>query len=67
MLSEVALPPTAPHPKVKAGASPVVAPTPPKAPGVFTKIRDTGFFNANSFTTSLLFVWRVMVWPAPSF
>ena len=65
-LSLVALPPTAPQPRVRAGWRPVMAPTPPRAAEVFTSRRLTGFLRANSRITALSWLWRLMVWPAPS-
>ena len=53
ILSDVELPPTAPHPSVNEGAKAVVPPTPPKAPGVFTNILEAGFFNPNSLIIAL--------------
>ena len=46
MLLEVELPPTAPQPRVSAGNRPVVAPMPPRAPGVFTRILEAGTARA---------------------
>ena len=40
---------------------PVVAPTPPSAPGVLTRRRETGFLSANSRMTALSWLWMVMV------
>ena len=61
MLSLVALPPTAPQPSVSAGARFVVTPTPPNAPGVFTRSLETGFLRANSLITFLFSECMVIV------
>ena len=67
MLCDVELPPTAPHPNVKAGTKLIVAPIPPRAPGEFTTILETGISNANLLTSSSLFACIQNVCPAPSF
>ena len=66
ILFDELLPPTAPHPRVSAGNSPVVAPMPPKAAGVFTRNRETGICSANFLTTALSSAWMAKVWPLPS-
>ena len=58
ILLEELLPPTAPQPKVSAGNSPVVAPMPPSAAGVFTRNRETGKSQASTFAENGVVLFR---------
>src|SRR5262245_64565999 len=51
MLSDVMLPPNPPQPSVIAGSRPVVKPIDPCVVGVFTTMRNAGFFRPNSRIT----------------
>ena len=61
MLSEVMLPPQPPQPSVIAGSNPVVSPMDPWVVGVFTQMRNAGFFSPNCRITSSFFEWIDMV------
>src|SRR3954470_11591003 len=52
ILSDVIFPPYPPHPSVIDGSSPVVKPIDPSVVGVFTTMRNAGFFNPNCRMTS---------------
>ena len=65
MLSDVMLPPQPPQPSVIAGSSPVVRPIDPCVVGVFTQIRNAGFFRPNCRITSSFCECIDMVWPMP--
>ena len=64
--SKEELPPTAPQPRVRAGNRLVVAPMPPRAPGVFTRNRDTGISRAKRRITASSRAWIMKLCPAPS-
>ena len=66
MLLELDEPPTAPHPRVRAGNRQVVAPMPPRAAGVLTSTRLAGTAAAKRLAASASSVWMAKVWPAPS-
>ena len=65
MLSLVMLPPQPPQPSVIAGGRPVVSPIDPNVDGVFTEMRNAGFFNPNSRMTFSSFEWIDIVCPMP--
>ena len=50
-MSDVALCPAAPHPRVSEGSRLVVPPTPPREDPALTIMRETGFLSPNSRTT----------------
>src|SRR4029453_1502305 len=61
-LSDVMVPPGAPHPGLIAGSNPVVSPIDPCVVGVLTTIRYAGFFSPNSRITRSSCEWMDMVW-----